>query len=180
MRSFGISDKGLRRIAKAVKGQVDDEDIRYIVGWGGSSPDTWDEYDTLEGAKEACWELAESDESLSDEERESLDEWGYGPEMGWGVCPENEDGGHGARIVAQRWNGRSWVDYRGEEDFDEYETHVEYVIQRKTKEGNDVTREWWTGDDWSDEDTDAEWYKDEVEAEEMAAELGGEVIGYDV
>lgn len=53
---------------------------------------------------------------------------------------------------------------------------MKYVIERM----NEVTREWWTGSDWSDVDTDAEWSDDRHQAEGLARLIGGEVTGFEV
>lgn len=52
---------------------------------------------------------------------------------------------------------------------------MKYVIERMNKE----TREWWTGTEWSDVDTDAEWYEDEEDAVFSAMHCNGEVVGYE-
>ena len=53
---------------------------------------------------------------------------------------------------------------------------MKYVIE-KLENG---TREWWTGEDWSDVETDAEWFEEREHAETKAAEWGGTVTGFEV
>ncbi len=38
----------------------------------------------------------------------------------------------------------------------------EFVIERT----NEMKREWWTGTQWSDDETEARWYSDEPDAPE--------------
>lgn len=53
---------------------------------------------------------------------------------------------------------------------------VKYIVER-----TDIgTREWWTGKDWSDVDTDAQWYDTESEADVEAARVGGSATGFEV
>lgn len=91
--------------------RITKNNTRYLVGWGGSPRENWDDYETLAEALVACRELAESDDSLTDEERESLDVWGDCSETGWGVCPESSVGGHDACVVAQYYAYSGWHDW---------------------------------------------------------------------
>ncbi|HUX16829.1 MAG TPA: hypothetical protein VMW52_10180 [Phycisphaerae bacterium] len=56
---------------------------------------------------------------------------------------------------------------------------MKYVIERM----NGVTREWWTGQRWSQVDTDATWYDTRSAAEQVVASAhrgrAAEVVGYD-
>jgi hypothetical protein len=58
----------------------------------------------------------------------------------------------------------------------EKENEMKYVIERMS----DLTREWWTGEGWSEIDTDACWYSDPDEAEADAECIGGSVTGFDI
>lgn len=52
---------------------------------------------------------------------------------------------------------------------------MKYVIERMHEE----RREWWTGDEWSEVDTDAQWYDTDAEAEAEVARIGeGGSVGY--
>lgn len=54
---------------------------------------------------------------------------------------------------------------------------TKYVIERM--EG--TTRQWWTGDDWSDMETEALWFVDLVTAEEHSIDnCGGTVTGFEI
>ncbi|HEV3301713.1 MAG TPA: hypothetical protein VG055_18810 [Planctomycetaceae bacterium] len=39
----------------------------------------------------------------------------------------------------------------------------EFVIERT----NEMKREWWTGTDWSEDETEARWYADEPDAPQI-------------
>ena len=52
---------------------------------------------------------------------------------------------------------------------------MKYVIERM----NDGTREWWDGSDWSDVDTDADWFDNRAEAERVADIRGGSATGFE-
>jgi len=53
---------------------------------------------------------------------------------------------------------------------------MKYVIEQL----NDGTREWWTGEGWSDIETDAEWFDEREHAEIKAVDWGGTVTGFEV
>lgn len=51
----------------------------------------------------------------------------------------------------------------------------DYVVERM----NGESREWWTGDTWSESETDAAWYN-ENKAKEVAEEVGGSPTWFEV
>lgn len=53
---------------------------------------------------------------------------------------------------------------------------TKYVIEKMDKK----SRVWWTGDGWSDVDTDAWWFESRKGAEICAAAVGGSVTGFEV
>jgi hypothetical protein len=56
------------------------------------------------------------------------------------------------------------------------ERQMQYVIEKMTNE----CRVWWTGEGWSDTDTDAAWYYERKEAEDYASQIGGDITGFEI
>lgn len=55
-------------------------------------------------------------------------------------------------------------------------TQRKYVVERM----NNSTREWWTGEDWSEVDTEADWYTERNVAQKVAEAVGGSPTAFEV